>query len=205
MNKEFKLLLFRPDVVFLISTNQEPQVEDYVLFKNGQFYISQVKEKVGGSPRDIVLHQMPAGREKGTLDYREMFTIVAGMTRKKGLWISPDVEKQIGYVNLNRMSYDYLMSVGDNTINTSWQRHTQNIFIQGYRSNPNHYTKDDMIRAAKYGYEFRHTTSFPDQSFEESCINNFKQFLQSNYEFPKFYEVEEMSDEGDVIKITKVK
>lgn len=30
-----------------------------------------------------------------------------------------------------------------------------------------------------YGYEFRDTTSFPEHKFEDSCINNFKQFLSS--------------------------
>jgi len=38
---------------------------------------------------------------------------------------------------------------------------------------------DELIAAAKYGYEFRDTTSFPEHKFEDSCINNFKQLLQS--------------------------
>lgn len=38
---------------------------------------------------------------------------------------------------------------------------------------------DELIEAAKYGYEFRDTTSFPKHKFEDSCINNFKQLLQS--------------------------
>jgi hypothetical protein len=41
------------------------------------------------------------------------------------------------------------------------------------------YSEDDLINAAKYGYEFRDTTSFPEHKFEDSCINNFKQHLQS--------------------------
>ena len=41
------------------------------------------------------------------------------------------------------------------------------------------YTEEDMLQAAKYGYEFRDTTSFPNHKFEDSCINNTKQWLQS--------------------------
>jgi hypothetical protein len=39
------------------------------------------------------------------------------------------------------------------------------------------YTKEDMLAAAKYGYEFRDTTSFPEHKFEDNCINNTKQWL----------------------------
>lgn len=39
------------------------------------------------------------------------------------------------------------------------------------------YTEADMLKAAKYGYEFRATTQFPEQAFEDSCINNTKQWL----------------------------
>lgn len=41
------------------------------------------------------------------------------------------------------------------------------------------FTEEDMLQAAKYGYEFRDTTSFPEHNFEDSCINNTKQWLKS--------------------------
>lgn len=41
------------------------------------------------------------------------------------------------------------------------------------------YTFHDMLQAAKYGYEFRDTTSFPEHKFEDSCINNTKQWIHS--------------------------
>lgn len=44
------------------------------------------------------------------------------------------------------------------------------------------YTEDDMLAAAKYGYDYRKTTSFPEHNFEDACINNTKQWLQS-YKF----------------------
>lgn len=44
----------------------------------------------------------------------------------------------------------------------------------------NTFSENDMIAAAKYGYEFRDSTSFPEHKFEDSCINNFKQYLKSN-------------------------
>ncbi len=39
------------------------------------------------------------------------------------------------------------------------------------------YTEEDMINASKYGYEFHKTTSFPNQEFKDSCVNNTKQWL----------------------------
>jgi hypothetical protein len=47
------------------------------------------------------------------------------------------------------------------------------------------YTEEDMLQAAKYGYEFRDTTSFPEHNFEDSCINNTKQWLKSRQQ-PKY-------------------
>ncbi len=41
------------------------------------------------------------------------------------------------------------------------------------------YTEEDMLNASKYGYEFRDTTSFPEHKFEDSCINNTKQWIYS--------------------------
>lgn len=42
------------------------------------------------------------------------------------------------------------------------------------------YSEDDLIAAAKYGYEFRDTTSFPEQSFEDNCVNNVRQWIKGN-------------------------
>ncbi len=39
------------------------------------------------------------------------------------------------------------------------------------------YSEEDMINASKYGYNFHKTTQFPNQEFEDSCINNTKQWL----------------------------
>lgn len=44
---------------------------------------------------------------------------------------------------------------------------------------PKTYNADDMIKMAKYGYDFHKTTSFPEMDFEEAAINNAKQYLQS--------------------------
>ena len=39
------------------------------------------------------------------------------------------------------------------------------------------YSKEDMIEASKYGYNFHKTTSFPQQDFEDSCVRNTQQWL----------------------------
>ena len=40
------------------------------------------------------------------------------------------------------------------------------------------YTEQDLIDACKYGYDYHKETSFPQMSFEDNCVNNFKQVLQ---------------------------
>lgn len=39
------------------------------------------------------------------------------------------------------------------------------------------YSEKDMLNAAKYGYEYRDTTSFPEMDFDSNCKNNVKQWL----------------------------
>lgn len=39
------------------------------------------------------------------------------------------------------------------------------------------YTEQDMLLAARYGYNFHKTTSFPNQEFEDSCVRNTQQWL----------------------------
>lgn len=47
------------------------------------------------------------------------------------------------------------------------------------RKSDKKYTEEDMLNASKYGYEFRDTTSFPEHKFEDSCINNTKQWIHT--------------------------
>ncbi len=63
----------------------------------------------------------------------------------------------------------------------------KNDFKSGYQEAREKYkfTEEDMLQAAKYGYEFRDTTSFPEHNFEDSCINNTKQWLKSRQQ-PKY-------------------
>ena len=41
------------------------------------------------------------------------------------------------------------------------------------------YNEEDMIDAAKYGYEYHKTTSFPEKTFDDNCKNNYHQHLWS--------------------------
>ena len=60
------------------------------------------------------------------------------------------------------------------------------------------FTLEEAISFAKYGYEFRDTTQFPEHKFEDSCINNFKQYLQSLQQ-PKEFSVEGRFENGNFI------
>lgn len=51
-------------------------------------------------------------------------------------------------------------------------------FIEGAKwQEERMFTKEDMLAAARYGYSFHKTTQFPDQDFDDSCVNNTKQWL----------------------------
>ena len=39
------------------------------------------------------------------------------------------------------------------------------------------YTKAEMIAAAKYGYEYHESTSYPEKNFEDNCKNNTEQWM----------------------------
>tara|TARA_R110002020_G_C15782420_1_gene729353 strand:- start:264 stop:482 length:219 start_codon:yes stop_codon:yes gene_type:complete len=39
------------------------------------------------------------------------------------------------------------------------------------------YSEDDVLNAAKYGYEYRDSTSYPNKDFDSNCKNNVKQWL----------------------------
>ncbi len=43
------------------------------------------------------------------------------------------------------------------------------------------FTAADMLEAAEYGYNFRATTSFPQHTFAQECINNTKQWIIAKF------------------------
>lgn len=63
----------------IIVSDETPEVEDIVFLGNSYNYISKVINMIGGSLRDVVLEKMPEQRKNGTLDYREMSKIIAGL------------------------------------------------------------------------------------------------------------------------------
>lgn len=68
-----------------------------------------------------------------------------------------------------------LINEEKNTKRSKQKKHTN---IMEHNNIKRFYTEEDMLAAAKYGYEFRDTTSFPEHKFEDSCINNTKQWLE---------------------------
>lgn len=52
-----------------------------------------------------------------------------------------------------------------------------NAFHKLNKASDKTYTEEDLIAASKYGYEYRDTTSFPDKSFEDNCLNNTRQWI----------------------------
>jgi len=63
----------------------------------------------------------------------------------------------------------------------------------------------DMLRASKYGYEFRDQTLFPEHRFEDSCIGNTKQVIQSWLLEQESFVVEvEIDEKNNTIQILKI-
>lgn len=62
------------------------------------------------------------------------------------------------------------------------------------------YTEQDLINACKYGYEYHKTSQFPNTEFEEFCMNNFKQLLESK----KLEAVMALDDEDALIEYVKL-
>ena len=62
-----------------------------------------------------------------------------------------------------------------------------------------------LIEACKYGYEYHATTSFPEHTFEEEAINNFKQELTTWDMKPNLVDQIKslFADEGDMYLFTK--
>ena len=94
--------------------------------------------------------------------------------------IEDDVEKLAMDKLISKWSHLYRFGYPKKPYPTNYENDLNIIMIGIYQDKEKcKYTEEDMIKAAKYGYEFRDTTSFPEHKFEDSCINNTKQWLQS--------------------------
>lgn len=56
-------------------------------------------------------------------------------------------------------------------------RSFQKAFVDKYNLENQRFSYSDMLKAAEYGYNFHKNTQFPNQDFEDSCVNNTKQWL----------------------------
>jgi len=121
--------------------------------------------------------------------------------------LSDEDNKKIDRYNIDELGEEYLLSYFNNSNDDLEHQQVFRGFCKGFKKAQELlvnkvYTLDDLINAAKYGYEFRHTTSFPNDKFEDGCINNFKQKLQSLEN--KSWDIEILEKYGAIIKITKI-
>jgi len=78
----------------------------------------------------------------------------------------PNIKKDCNCPCSKEINCGYTLRISDNNIITC-------SFIEDIKL----YTKEDMINASKYGYNYHKTSQFLSQEFEDSCINNTKQWL----------------------------
>lgn len=91
----------------IIVSDETPEVEDIVFLGNSYNYISKVTNMIGGSLRDVVLEKMPEQRKNGTLDYREMSKIIAGLPSLPSINFN-GFEEQLGIVDVEKLKQKVL-------------------------------------------------------------------------------------------------
>ena len=78
--------------------------------------------------------------------------IIAGLPDLPKLDLSL-IAEEIGCVDVEKLAYNHLISIKDNTLNTSWEHYTKNIFIQGFKAaqslNEKKYSEEDMYGLLK--------------------------------------------------------
>lgn len=91
----------------IIVSDETPEVEDIVFLGNSYNYISKVINMIGGSLRDVVLEKMPEQRKNGTLDYREMSKIIAGLPSLPSINFN-GFEEQLEIVDVEKLKQKVL-------------------------------------------------------------------------------------------------
>lgn len=146
------------------------------------------------------------------LDSQSLATkkIIAGLPNQPTIDhsdLSDEDCKVIGWVDVDKLAEE--LAYKRRNIHAYTEEYCAGV-IDGYEEafktaqslNDKKWSDEDVINAAKYGYEFRDTTSFPEHKFEDSCINNFKQYLQAKK--LQIFEIEAILQDNKV-KILKVK
>jgi len=145
-------------------------------------------------PKKINLEEMPKEEwEEARNTAYKHFDIKKGsrLMYKDGKEIrsyhSPKIDEMLKEIEEDDIKdWAHLTSVSKGLDGSVYQSTYLEAFIDGYnKAKETLYTEEQMIQASKYGYEFRDTTSFPEHKFEDSCINNTKQWLQSLKQYKK--------------------
>lgn len=167
----------------ILVSNSEPEVKDVVFFTNGQYFFSDVIEKIGGSSRDIVLRNMPEGREKGTLDYREMYKVIAGIPDLPSIdfsALSQEDCKKIGWVDVQRLAIDKFPYTNEGSLEDDIDAAKRRIWIDGFITaqslNEKKFTEEDLKKAMKSAMkQGGGSSSFEDRDFINTSIKSLSQ------------------------------
>lgn len=92
-----------------------------------------------------------------------------------------DIESICAQTILKKSKWQHLMSTPQRPHPTFFWNEVDST-VEGYNLanslTDKKWSDEDILKASKYGYTFRDTTSFPEQKFEDGCINNTKQYIE---------------------------
>lgn len=183
----------------IVVSDEEPEIRDIVFLQNSYNYISKVTDKIGGSCRDIVLEKMPESRDMGTLDYREMKKIIAGIPQLPSIdfrGLSDDDCKKIGWVDVE--DFGGRWATLQATRSTDYWRAISNAYSQGFKTaqslNEKKFSLED-IEKALYG----NLNKLNGERRQYIGFNTLKEKLSQ----PKIFDVEVQVNQNS-IKIIKI-
>lgn len=200
----------------IIVSDETPEVEDIVFLGNSYNYISKVINMIGGSLRDVVLEKMPEQRKNGTLDYREMSKIIAGISKLPSINfhnLSEEDWKRIGLIDVKKLAeketikskasawiYNQL-SESPSEDNEFCAQTAEDFWVDGFKAaqqlNEKKFSLEDMANLWQYIVDGAKQLMLSGTT-EVSSFENYIQLLQQ----PKIFDIEvemEEAEEYDIV------
>lgn len=161
----------------------------------GYYLSSNIQAKQGDNNWCITSSNRLFKHEEYSTPVKGDMVLIASTILKQGLLPlnKSEIEKHLSFLNrkvdvediciqctLKKPKWQHLLNLPQRPMPTFFWNEVDSA-IDGYNLSKEIgdkiWSDEDMLKASKYGYEFRDETSFPEQKFEDACINNTKQFL----------------------------
>jgi hypothetical protein len=134
----------------------------------------------------LVNEETVTGKTPNYIEYKgKEYTCVASTYAIEGLCMLD--KAQIEDIDTEARADDYSSDLDLNFIEPEEARVA---FIDGFKeavklNEGKVFTMEQALALAKYGYEYNQESQFPENKFEDECINNTKQFISGDADFKK--------------------